>query len=151
MYSYHSCRNRSCPKCHKDQTERWLASQRSRLPACGYYLLTFTLPRELHSVARANPKKFYGLLMKAGAGPGIEERAAIRRLPRPFADVVERATAQRIEDRYPDARAMAADLEPFARGGTTLTSALVSELCGDEIRDEQHRLASFTPDPASAR
>jgi serine/threonine protein kinase len=90
----------------------------------------------------------YGLLMKAGAGPGSEERAAIRQLPRPFADVVERATAQRIEDRYPDARAMAADLEAFARGGTTLTSALVSELCGDEIRDEQHRLASFTPDPS---
>ena len=22
--AYHSCRNRSCPKCHVDETERWL-------------------------------------------------------------------------------------------------------------------------------
>ncbi len=88
----------------------------------------------------------YGLLMKAGAGPGIEERAAIRQLPRPFADVIDRATAQRLDDRYQGAREMAADLEPYARGGTTLTSALVSELFGDELRDEQQRLATFTPD-----
>jgi hypothetical protein len=67
VYSYHSCRNRSCPKCHQDQTDRWIARQRSRLPACDYYLLTFTLPRELHPVARAHPKKLYGLLMKAAA------------------------------------------------------------------------------------
>jgi serine/threonine-protein kinase len=88
----------------------------------------------------------YGLLMKAGAGPGIEERAAIRQLPRPFADVVDRATALRIEDRYPNAREMAADLESWARGGTTLTAALVSELFGDELRDEQQRLANYTLD-----
>ncbi len=23
-YSYHSCRNRSCPKCHKNDTATWL-------------------------------------------------------------------------------------------------------------------------------
>jgi hypothetical protein len=67
VYAYHSCRNRSCPKCHQDQTDRWIARQRSRLPACDYYLLAFTLPKELHTVARNNPKKLYGLLMKAAA------------------------------------------------------------------------------------
>ena len=29
VYSYHSCKNRSCPKCHADQTERWLASRKA--------------------------------------------------------------------------------------------------------------------------
>jgi hypothetical protein len=67
IYSYHSCRNRSCPKCHHNQTERWLAAQRQRLPACSYYLLTFTLPAELHPIARSHPKKVYSLLMKAAA------------------------------------------------------------------------------------
>jgi hypothetical protein len=67
VYSYHSCRNRSCPKCHQDQTDRWIADQRQRLPACDYYLLTFTLPSELHPAARAHRKKLYGLLMKAAA------------------------------------------------------------------------------------
>lgn len=50
-YTYHSCRNRSCPKCHGDQTERWLIEQRARLLPCRYYLLTFTLPAELRALA----------------------------------------------------------------------------------------------------
>jgi Putative transposase/Transposase zinc-binding domain len=67
IYSYHSCRNRSCPKCHHNQTERWLAAQRQRLPACSYYLMTFTLPAQLHAIARSHPKKVYSLLMRAAA------------------------------------------------------------------------------------
>jgi hypothetical protein len=67
IYSYHSCRNRSCPKCHHHQTERWLAQQRLRLLPCSYYLVTFTLPAELRSLARSHPKIVYGLLMKSAA------------------------------------------------------------------------------------
>lgn len=67
VFSYHSCRNRSCPKCHQDQTERWLEKQRRHLLPCSYFLLTFTLPSELRSLARSHPKKIYGLLMKAAA------------------------------------------------------------------------------------
>jgi hypothetical protein len=67
VYSYHSCRNRSCPKCHYDQTERWIAQQRARLLPCPYYLVTFTLPSELRSLARSHSKTVYGLLMKAAA------------------------------------------------------------------------------------
>jgi serine/threonine-protein kinase len=90
----------------------------------------------------------YGLLMKAGAGPGIEERASIRQLPRPFAAVVERATAQRLEERYGSAREMALDLEAWARAGVTLTGTLVTELFGDDLREEAHRLATFAPENA---
>jgi Protein kinase domain len=85
----------------------------------------------------------YGLLMKAGLGPGPEERAAIEQLPQPFGALVQRATASRIEERYGSAREMAADLEPWARHGTTLTGALVTELYGPELKEEAHRLASF--------
>jgi hypothetical protein len=67
VYSYHSCRNRSCPKCHQDQTERWIARQRERLLACPYYLLTFTLPAELRPAAQSHPKIVFRLLMKAAA------------------------------------------------------------------------------------
>jgi hypothetical protein len=67
VFSYHSCRNRSCPKCHQAQTQRWIDKQRRRLPACSYFLVTFTLPAELRSLARAHPKKIYSLLMKAAA------------------------------------------------------------------------------------
>ncbi len=32
LYSYHSCRNRHCPKCQGDHTQRWLDEQRLVLP-----------------------------------------------------------------------------------------------------------------------
>jgi serine/threonine protein kinase len=88
----------------------------------------------------------YGLLMQAGAGPGPEERAAIERLPQPFATVIQRATASRIDDRYATARAMAADLEPWVRYGSSLAGPLVTELFGRELKDEAHRLATFVPE-----
>ena len=67
QYSYHSCRNRHCPKCHADQTQRWLERQRARLLPCAYFLVTFTLPAELRSLARAHQKRVYRLLMTAAA------------------------------------------------------------------------------------
>jgi hypothetical protein len=67
QYSYHSCRNRHCPKCHGEQTQRWLERQRARLLPCAYFLLTFTLPAELRALARAHQKLVYGVLMTAAA------------------------------------------------------------------------------------
>ncbi len=67
VYAYHSCRNRHCPKCHGDQTERWLAKQETHLLPCSYFLVTCTLPAELRPLAFANQKKVYGLLMRAAA------------------------------------------------------------------------------------
>ena len=66
-YSYHSCGNRHCPKCHGQQTEQWLEQQRSRLLPCSYYLLTFTLPAELRALARGHQKVVYGLLLSCAA------------------------------------------------------------------------------------
>ena len=34
VYPYHSCKNRSCPRWHKDQTERWIAARKVELLAC---------------------------------------------------------------------------------------------------------------------
>jgi len=66
-YSYHSCGNRHCPKCHGQQTERWLEQQRARLLPCPYYLLTFTWPGQLRALARGHQKLLYSLLLKAAA------------------------------------------------------------------------------------
>lgn len=67
VYAYHSCRNRHCPKCHADQTERWLAQQQTRWLPCAYFLVTFTVPAELRPLAFANQKTVYGLLMRSAA------------------------------------------------------------------------------------
>lgn len=74
VYAYHSCRNRHCPKCHGDQTERWLAQQQSRLLPCPYFLVTFTLPAELRLLAFAHQKKVYGLMMRC-AGAALQKLA----------------------------------------------------------------------------
>jgi len=66
-YSYHSCRNRHCPKCQHERTEEWLNLQRELLLPVAYFMLTFTIPAELHAIARQNPKLIYNLLFCASA------------------------------------------------------------------------------------
>lgn len=67
VYTYHSCGNRHCPKCHRAQTERWLTAQHAHLLPCAYYLLTFTLPSELRALARDHARTVYGVLMRCAA------------------------------------------------------------------------------------
>jgi hypothetical protein len=66
-FSYHSCRDRHCPKCQHEQTQAWLDLQRTLLLPVPYFLLTFTLPSELRPLARANQKQLYSLLFRASA------------------------------------------------------------------------------------
>jgi len=66
-YSYHSCRNRSCPKCHKNDTATWLEQRREELLNVEYYHVVFTLPQVLRPIVRLHQKKLYGILMKSAA------------------------------------------------------------------------------------
>jgi hypothetical protein len=66
-YSYHSCRNRHCPRCQHAATQRWLAQQQARLLPVPYFLITFTLPASLRAVARQQPRTLYTLLFRASA------------------------------------------------------------------------------------
>ena len=67
QYSYHSCRNRHCPKCQHEQTQHWLKVQQELLLPVPYFFLTFTLPAELRTLVRANQKALYALLFQASA------------------------------------------------------------------------------------
>jgi uncharacterized protein (UPF0212 family) len=66
-YSYHSCKNRNCPKCGNDDATRWLAAQNALLLPVQYFMVTSTLPEELRPVARSNQKLIYGLLLRTTA------------------------------------------------------------------------------------
>ena len=66
-YSYHSCKNRHCPKCQNDDAQQWLEKQKELLLPTGYFLVTFTLPDELRKVARSNQKTTYGMLFRTSA------------------------------------------------------------------------------------
>lgn len=67
QYSYHSCKNRSCPKCQGADAEAWLDARRGELLDVPYFHLVFTLPEELRWLVRRHQKVLYGVLMKAAA------------------------------------------------------------------------------------
>ena len=66
-WSYHSCKNRHCPKCGNDQAEKWLEEQKELLLPAVHFLVTFTLPEELRRVARSNQKTVYNILFRASS------------------------------------------------------------------------------------
>lgn len=72
IFSYHSCKNRSCPKCHGPQTERWLETRKAEMLPCPYFHVTVTVPEELRDALRANQRDGYALLMKAAADAIVE-------------------------------------------------------------------------------
>jgi hypothetical protein len=71
-YSYHSCRNRHCPKCQTLAKERWLAARRAELLPAPYFHVVFTLPHELNPLAQGNPRVIYRLLFEAAAHTLLE-------------------------------------------------------------------------------
>jgi hypothetical protein len=66
-YSYHSCKNRHCPKCQNDQANQWLETQKSLLLPVLHFLVTFTLPDELRALARRHQKTIYNILFRASS------------------------------------------------------------------------------------
>jgi len=67
QYLYHSCRDRHCPKCQNDKAYLWLEKQHDLLLPTPYFLLTFTLPAELRSLARGHQRQVYDLLFRTSA------------------------------------------------------------------------------------
>jgi len=67
LYKYHSCSNRSCPKCQGAQTARWLRQRRQEILPVPYFHLVFTVPSELRPLFRQHQRVLYRLLMQAAA------------------------------------------------------------------------------------
>lgn len=66
-YAYHSCRNRHCPKCQNAETTAWLKTHSNLLLPVPYFFCTFTLPKELRPLVRANPRDVYQAFFSASA------------------------------------------------------------------------------------
>jgi ribosomal protein L37AE/L43A len=66
-YSYHSCKNRHCPKCGNEQATTWLQAQQHLLLPTHHFLVTFTLPAQLRNLARRNQRTIYNLLFRAAS------------------------------------------------------------------------------------
>src|SRR5689334_16065557 len=49
VFSFHSCGNRSCPKCHTAQIQEWLGCRQAEILPVPYFHITVTLPAELRA------------------------------------------------------------------------------------------------------
>jgi hypothetical protein len=69
-YTYHSCRNRHCPKCQSADTAAWVAARQEELLPVPYFHDVFTLPHELNPLilySQRNQRALLGLLFDAAA------------------------------------------------------------------------------------
>ena len=62
----HSCGHRLCSHCQHHEGQQWLERQRSKLLPVEYYLVTFTLPRQLRRLVWHHQRIGYDLLIKLG-------------------------------------------------------------------------------------
>ncbi len=63
-----SCGHRSCPKCQNHETGQWLDRQRSKLLPVEYFMVTFTLPHELRSLAWRFQARIYAIMFACATG-----------------------------------------------------------------------------------
>ena len=65
--TYHSCRNRHCPKCQHMPRERWLEKRKEEILPTSYFHVVFTLPHELNTIILNNKKPMLNCLFKAAS------------------------------------------------------------------------------------
>jgi hypothetical protein len=70
--SYCSCRNRHCGKCQTNARNKWLAAREKELLSVPYVHVVFTLAHQLSSLALANKRILYDLLLRASAETLLE-------------------------------------------------------------------------------
>jgi hypothetical protein len=74
-YTYHSCRNRHCPKCQSTATAAWVTARQEELLPVPYFHNVFTLPHELNPLilySERNQRALLGLLFDATAQTLLE-------------------------------------------------------------------------------
>jgi hypothetical protein len=60
----HSCGHRSCPPCQHHESQQWLERQLQKQVPAEYFLLTFTLPEALRSLAWQHQRTLYTLMTR---------------------------------------------------------------------------------------
>jgi len=61
----HSCGHRLCPHCQNHESQQWLERQLKKQVPAEYFLLTFTLPAQLRSLAWRHQRSLYALIMQS--------------------------------------------------------------------------------------
>ena len=77
-FAYPSCGNRNCPKCGQDKVEKFLDKQQKNLLPVKYFMITVTVPSEMHRICRKHPKEIFDAFFHAAA-ESIRELARNKR------------------------------------------------------------------------
>jgi len=78
--TFHSCRNRHCPKCQVNAREKWLRKRRQELLPVGYFHIVFSVPHQLIPLMWQNKKILFSLLFQATGSTLLEVAADPKRL-----------------------------------------------------------------------
>ena len=70
--SFHSCRNRHCPKCQTNAREKWLRARQDELLPVNYFHIVFSVPHELVPLIWQNKRALFHLLFEACAATMLE-------------------------------------------------------------------------------
>ena len=60
----HSCGHRNCPHCQHHESQQWIERQVQKQVPAPYFMITFTLPKELRSVTWHHQREVYTLLFE---------------------------------------------------------------------------------------
>jgi len=60
----HSCGHRNCPHCQSHESQQWLERQLKKLVPAEYFLVTFTLPKQLRALAWQQQHALYSLMTR---------------------------------------------------------------------------------------
>jgi len=60
----HSCGHRNCPHCQHHESQVWIENQLKKQLSCDYFMLTFTLPAQLRTLAWLHQKLVYRLMFE---------------------------------------------------------------------------------------
>lgn len=60
-YIPHSCGHRNCPHCQSHESQQWIENQLDKQLPAQYYLITFTLPKQLRDLAWRNQRLVFDI------------------------------------------------------------------------------------------
>ncbi len=60
----HSCGHRHCPHCQNHETQQWIDKQLQKQLPADYFMITFTVPKQLRPLAWQHQRLIYGLLFE---------------------------------------------------------------------------------------
>lgn len=64
IYIPHSCGHRNCPHCQAHESQLWIDKQLKRQVPANYFMITFTLPKELRQITWRNQRQLYNIIFE---------------------------------------------------------------------------------------